>query len=64
MNQQCIVCLIATFFLMTESPHLYGQRQGQNRDAVENEWRLDYQAAREEARNSNKPMMVVLRCVP
>jgi len=67
MNQRSIACIIATFLLMSVIPQAFGQRQTgtrQNRDAVENKWRSDYQAAREEARNLNKPMMIVLRCVP
>lgn len=43
------------------------QRQAnpaQSRDAMENNWRFDYQKARQEAADAKKPMMVVLRCVP
>jgi hypothetical protein len=64
-KRRIITLTVAMLFLVT--PAASGQRQadlGQSREAIENGWRFDYQAAREEARNSNKPMMVVLRCVP
>lgn len=65
MNARIIPTILACLVLST-SPAL-AQRQadpGQSRDAIENGWRFDYQAAREEARKAKKPMMVVLRCVP
>jgi hypothetical protein len=65
MNRQSMTFIVAILFLMI--PTAFGQRQadlGQSRDAVANGWQFDYQAAREKARSANKPMMVVLRCVP
>lgn len=46
----------------------YGQR-GERRDrrgesGAEFGWRSDYARARETARMTGKPMMVVIRCVP
>ena len=43
------------------------QRQAnlaQDRDAVANGWQFDYEAAKALARRTNKPLMVVFRCVP
>lgn len=36
----------------------------QDRAAVENNWQFDYQEAKSLARRTNKPLMVVFRCVP
>lgn len=36
----------------------------QDRAAVDNGWQFDYQAAKSLAQRTNKPMMVVFRCVP
>jgi hypothetical protein len=36
----------------------------QDRAAVDNGWQFDYQAAQSLARRTNKPLMVVFRCVP
>lgn len=33
-------------------------------DAVENGWVFDYRKAQRRARQTGKPMMIVLRCVP
>ena len=65
MNARVVPAFLACIFLSTSLA--LAQRQadpGQSRDAIENGWRFDYQAAREEARKAKKPMMVVLRCVP
>ncbi len=39
-------------------------RRFQDRDAIANGWQFDYEAAKEAARRSKKPLMVVFRCVP
>jgi hypothetical protein len=36
----------------------------QDRAAVDNGWQFDYQEAKSLARRTNKPLMVVFRCVP
>lgn len=44
-----------------------GRRRGrfeQDREAIANGWQFDYEAAKRAAVLSNKPMMVVFRCVP
>ncbi len=48
-------------------PSVFAQRQAENEwriDAKEHGWRLDYKQARQEAKRSGKPMMVVIRCIP
>ena len=34
------------------------------REAAQHGWRTRFPGAREEARRSDKPMMIVLRCIP
>lgn len=36
----------------------------EDRDSVANGWQFNYEAARTLAQRTNKPLMVVLRCVP
>ena len=36
----------------------------QDRAAIDNGWYFDYQAAQAVARRTNKPLMIVFRCVP
>ena len=35
-----------------------------NREAIANGWQLDYASARDAAQRTNRPLMVVFRCVP
>ena len=58
--------VLLTGLLLVCSPVLaQGPRNlARDREAVENGWRFDYEAAREEARTTDKPLMVVVRCVP
>ena len=39
-------------------------RGGWQSEATRHGWLLDYRAARERARESKRPLMVVFRCVP
>ena len=56
------LCLLASSGAATAQR---GRRErGDDRVAVEKGWRFDYEAAKEEARREDKPMMVVFRCVP
>lgn len=62
------VCLVAVALSVLSSANT-AKAQGranpaQNRAAVDNGWQFDYQAAKAVARRTNKPMMVVFRCVP
>lgn len=59
--------ILAAGLTMFAATQLFAQARNnpaQSRDAIANDWRFDYQRARQEAAEAKKPMMVVLRCVP
>ncbi|MCR9197678.1 MAG: hypothetical protein NXI04_03445 [Planctomycetaceae bacterium] len=58
---------LAVGLTLLTATHLFAQGRNnpaQSREAIANNWRFDYQQARQEADEAKKPMMVVLRCVP
>ena len=58
---------IAVGLTLATASHLQAQGRNnpaQSREAIANEWRFDFERARQEAAEAKKPMMVVLRCVP
>jgi hypothetical protein len=68
MLREPIVCL-AVVALSVLSSSTTAKAQGranpaQDRAAVDNGWQFDYQSAKSLARRTNKPLMVVFRCVP
>jgi hypothetical protein len=62
----CGVLLGVLAWLMTSPGAAHGQggRGPWQPDAARHGWVLDYRQAKEFARQSGKPLMVVFRCVP
>ena len=68
MKSLLVTLLLALGWLGAVPSVVWAQREqtvgGWQGDALRYGWHLDYQAARELARRSQKPLMVVFRCVP
>lgn len=58
------VVLLSLLFSVTTANAQGRANPAQDRAAVDNGWQFDYQAAKSLARRTNKPLMVVFRCVP
>lgn len=57
--------LVAAVVGLTAGPAFAQRGRGASPfDAVRNGWLSDYRQAKEQARQSGKPMMLVFRCVP
>ncbi len=67
MNRFTLAIMVATTVAII-TPTLYGQRgRGHaqwREEPLQYGWMLDYEAAKTKAREANKPLMVVFRCVP
>jgi hypothetical protein len=63
-----VAIILAGIWQAVDAPVVWAQREravrGWQGEALRYGWKLDYEAAREEARRVDKPLMVVLRCVP
>jgi hypothetical protein len=61
----CLAVVALSMFLSATTATAQGRANpAQDRAAVDNGWQFDYQAAKSLARRTNKPLMVVFRCVP
>ena len=61
------IILALTFVVPGLAAHAFGQGdriRDDGADAQKHGWVLNYGKARQQARKSNRPLMVVLRCVP
>lgn len=63
MRSGIITCVALGAVLLIDPP-LQAQRRGRDQDAVKHGWLSSLQEGRSQARQSGKPLMVVLRCVP
>lgn len=54
---------LAIAILAAVATPAFGQRRSQA-EAIENGWMFNYGQAKRVAREANKPLMVVFRCVP
>ncbi|MFT5526009.1 MAG: hypothetical protein ACI9HK_003979 [Pirellulaceae bacterium] len=66
MNRYTTIVVLA-FAALAPVSAVFGQRgEGPQwqREAAEFGWQFDYQKARKQAAELNKPLMVVFRCIP
>lgn len=63
MRNQVLGWVGITMLILCGSAVAQGGGRGQ-REARENGWLNNYQSARDEAKKSGKPIMLVFRCVP
>jgi hypothetical protein len=66
MKRTIVICLTLASLMLAHGIATAQPRANlaQDRDAIANGWQFDYAAAKESARKSNKPLMIVFRCVP
>ena len=62
MNNVCLPLVVGCLF--AGSSLAMAQRFDEHREAREQGWMFDYDEAKALARKTNRPMMVVFRCVP
>ena len=62
--KQFLACWIVVVMTSTTGLAQSGLDRESRRAAAEHGWHLDYANALKTARDSNKPLMVVFRCVP
>jgi hypothetical protein len=58
------MAVFAALVVTMASPTAQAQQRGARRIVAENGWLTDYAAACELARRQDRPLFVVLRCVP
>ena len=56
--------LLAAGLQATDVSAQPGRFDDDRREAVEHGWMFNYNEARQLARNTNRPLMIVFRCVP
>ena len=56
--------LLAATLSGVHAPSLLAQRRGDQQQAAQHGWIMNYDEGKNLARQSGKPLMVVFRCVP
>jgi len=65
MNKLLLAPSLLAVGLLAAAAAAQGDRFGQDRrEAEKHGWVFNYDAAKQQARKSGRPLMVVLRCVP
>lgn len=62
MNRVVLTGLALTIASLSDLPE--AQSRSLSLEATEHGWRANYAEARDEARRTNRPLMIVFRCVP